>query len=98
MSKNGFRDELWNINGNLKRLVEKIEEFYELKKECDYQINTNQKTFHGFYKGIKIHVSAWTGIVNIWLSFHNSKKDGTKSKTTTGCFVSDVINIMKLPF
>ena len=98
MSKNIFSYELLNINRSLKGLLDDIESHYKLKKGCDYQVTTNSKVFHGFYNRIKVFTSEYTDTVNIWISFHRSKVDGTKSKIKTGCFIADVRNIVALPF
>lgn len=98
MSKNIFSYELSNIKQELKDLLEDIESHYNLKKGLDYQITTNYKVFHGFYNGIKVFTSQYTDTVDIWISFHKSKVDGTKSKIKTGCFIADVRNIVELPF
>lgn len=98
MSKNIFSYELSNLKQKLKGLLDDIESHYDLKKGCDYQITTDNKVFHGFYNGIKVYASQYTNVIDIWISFHKSKNDGTKSKKKIGCFISNVRDIKELPF
>lgn len=103
ISEYNFRSRLNNTSKMVQAIIKDFEDKYGLNchdsKDINYQVHlANGEIFRGFYISTKVYASHWDNEIDILVSFWRTKKDGKKSKVSSGFFLKEIMSIDNLPF
>jgi len=97
MAKHDYKGRLNDLTKTIEYLLDDFTQKYNLEIGRHYRVYMDSgKYFDGFFNHLK--VSAYMNKLDVWVSFHKTKKDGTPSKVDIGHHMSRIKYITLIPF
>lgn len=97
MTNNDYKGRLNEVTETVKNIMDDFIETHELEEGCLYRvIQDDGKFIDGYFKKLKIMV--YGDNLGVRCTFYKMKKGGSRSKITTGVFISNIRSITLLPF